>query len=244
MDLSYNPYDFANPVSDPGLLVGREKEMEEIKYYLDNAKVAPHPINIALLGTRASGKTSILNITEYESKKRGFCTVRINLDEGDTRTELAFFSKLFGSILSQACRSGAFEGINGKTYDTYLNLIYAYDIPDDKTFCPFVFPIQFAKAMSIGNTDIQVPDYIFMDDLIQIYKELKKPIVLLFDEGDVLTNSRVLLQKLRNIFMNITGYMLVMTGTLDLFPLMNEVFSPIGRRFKKINVGECDTPVP
>ena len=62
MDLSYNPYDFANPVSDPGLLVGREKEMEEIKYYLDNAKVAPRPINIALLGTRASGKTSILNI--------------------------------------------------------------------------------------------------------------------------------------------------------------------------------------
>ena len=38
--------------------------------------------------------------------------------------------------------------------------------------------------------------------------------------------------------MNITGYMLVMTGTLDLFPLMNEVFSPVGRQFKKINVGE------
>ena len=31
---SYNPYDFANPVSDTSLLVGREKEMDEIKYYL------------------------------------------------------------------------------------------------------------------------------------------------------------------------------------------------------------------
>ena len=37
MDLKYNPYDFANPVSDISLLVGREKEMDEIKYYLDEA---------------------------------------------------------------------------------------------------------------------------------------------------------------------------------------------------------------
>jgi hypothetical protein len=35
MDLSnfYNPYDFSNPVSEASLLVGREKEMDEIKYY-------------------------------------------------------------------------------------------------------------------------------------------------------------------------------------------------------------------
>ncbi len=74
MDLSetFNPYDFANPVAEANLLVGREKEMDEIKYYLDNTKSAPRPINIALLGPRASGKTSILNITELEAKARGF----------------------------------------------------------------------------------------------------------------------------------------------------------------------------
>ena len=71
MDLSnfYNPYDFANPVADTMLLVGRESEMDQIKYYLDYAKNAPRPINIALLGQRASGKTSILNITRERSKK-------------------------------------------------------------------------------------------------------------------------------------------------------------------------------
>lgn len=143
MDLSktYNPYDFANPVSEASLLVGRDKEMEEIKYYLDNAKTAPRPINIALLGQRASGKTSILNITELEAKARGFCTVRINFDEDDARTQLAFFYKLFDTTFTEACQSGAFGGIDGKTYDTYLDAVNAYTVPGDKTFCPFSFPI-------------------------------------------------------------------------------------------------------
>lgn len=36
--------------------------------------------------------------------------------------------------------------------------------------------------------------------------------------------------------MNTPGFMLVITGTPDMFPLMDEVFSPIVRQFKKINV--------
>ena len=238
MNLAYNPFDFANPISNVNLLVGRMKEMEEIIYYLDNAINAPRPINIALLGRRASGKTSILNVTEFEAKKRGFCTVRINLDEDDAKNQLTFFSKLFDSILTRACESGAYEGKGGKTYDTYLDIINAYIIPDDKTFCPFVFPIQYAKAMGRGNVNAPISDNNFMDDLIKIHEELKIPILLLFDEGNVLANNSVLLQKLRNIFMNVLGYMLVMTGTPDLFPVMDEIFSPIVRQFKKINVSE------
>jgi hypothetical protein len=38
--------------------------------------------------------------------------------------------------------------------------------------------------------------------------------------------------------MNTPGFMLVLTGTSDLFPVMDEVFSPIIRQFKKINVRE------
>src|SRR2546421_10489274 len=125
MDLSktYNPYDFANPVSDASLLVGRAKEMDEMTYYLDNAKTAPRPINIALLGQRASGKTSILNITELEAKMRGFCTVRVNLDEDDVKTSFAFFYKLFDSILTEAFLKSAFGGINSETYDTYIDIV-------------------------------------------------------------------------------------------------------------------------
>src|SRR6266496_1823179 len=235
---TYNPYDFAHPVSEASLLVGREKEMDEIKYYLDNATAAPRPINIALLGPRASGKTSILNITQLEAKSRGFCTVRINFDEDDAKTQLAFFYKLFDSIFTEACQNGAFGGIDGKTYDTYLDVVNAYTVPDDKTFCPFLFPVKYAKAMSSGNVNAHVTDSNFRGDLIVMHTELKVPILLLFDEGNVLVQNRVLLEKLRNVFMNTPGFMLVITGTPDFFPVMDDVFSPIVRQFKKINVGE------
>jgi len=163
MDLTklHNPYDFANPVSDVDLFIGRKNEMEEIRYYLDHAKSAPRPINIALLGPRASGKTSILNMTEIEARQRDFCSIRIDLDEGDAQTPLNFFYKLFDGILSQACECGAFGGKEGKTYDTYLDAVSAYLVPEDKTFCPFIFPLQFAKAMSSQNLNAQISDYNF-----------------------------------------------------------------------------------
>ncbi|MEK7281583.1 MAG: ATP-binding protein [Chloroflexota bacterium] len=133
MDLtkSYNPYDHANPVSDEILFVGRKKELEDIRFHLDHAKMAPRPINIALLGPRASGKTSLLNMTEIEAKKRGFCAVRIDLDEDDARSQLVFFYKLFDGIFSEACELGAFGGKGGKTYDTYLDIVNGYNLPED-----------------------------------------------------------------------------------------------------------------
>ena len=239
MDLSKlnNPYDFANPVSDVDLFVGRKDELEEIKYYLNHAKTAPRPINIALLGKRASGKTSLLNMCEIEAKKRGFCTVRIDLDEDDAKTQLVFFYKIFDGIFSSVCESGKFEGKVGKTYDTYLDIVYTYKIPEDKTFCPFLFPLQYAKAMGSGNINVPLSDHSYKNDLIKLQSEINCPIVLLFDECNVLANSRVHLEKIRNIFMNTPGYMLVFTGTPDIFPVMDDVFSPIVRQFKKINVG-------
>jgi Cdc6-like AAA superfamily ATPase len=63
MDFSklHNPFDFANPVIDPKLFAGRKNELEDIEYYLNHAKSAPRAINLALIGDRASGKTSLLN---------------------------------------------------------------------------------------------------------------------------------------------------------------------------------------
>ena len=233
---TYNPYDFANPVNDSDLFIGREKEMEEIRYYLNHAKDSPRPINLAILGHRASGKTSVLNMCEEEAKNRGFCTVRIDLDESDADTQLGFFSKIFDGAFSSACDFNAFGGKNGKTYDTYLDMVNSYLVPDDKTWCPFLFPIQLAKAMGSGNCSVPLSDYNFKRDIAKIQAEINIPIIVLFDECNVLSKNRVLLEKLRNIFMNTQGYMLIFTGTPDLFPAIDEIFSPIIRQFKKINI--------
>jgi hypothetical protein len=231
----HNPFDFANPVIDPKLFAGRNSELEEIEYYLNHALSAPRAINLALIGDRASGKTSLLNMIDAGARQRGFCTVRIDLDESDIETQLVFFLKLFDGTLTAACKEGAFGGIHGKTYDAYRSMIDAFDIPDDRTFCPFVFPIQYAKAMNKGNNSVPVSNA-YKDDISLIQIELNRPIAILVDECDVLTHSRVHLEKLRNIFMNISGFFLVFTGTGAFFPLINDVFSPIIRQFKKITV--------
>src|SRR5258706_7337183 len=95
---TYNPYDFAYPVRDRKLFAGRSQEIADITYYLDQAKYSPNPMSIAILGPRASGKTSLLNMTELEARTREFCTARINLDESDGKSQLAFFQKLFDGI--------------------------------------------------------------------------------------------------------------------------------------------------
>jgi len=239
MDLSSlrNPYDFANPVADLDLFIGRTAEMDEIRYYLDQATKAARPINLALIGPRASGKTSVLNMIHHEAEKRGFCVVRLNLDEADAQTQLAFFYKIFDSMLTTACECGAFGGLNGRTYGAYRDMVDAHEITEEKEFRTFVFPMQYARAMGKGNPEAPLSDAAFGRDISIIGKELNRPFALLFDEGDVLAKSRVHLEKLRNIFMNVPGFMLVLTGTPALFPLMDDVFSPIVRQFKKIGVG-------
>jgi hypothetical protein len=232
----YNPYDFANPISREDLFVGREKELIDIKYYLDQAKNAPKAINLAFLGDRASGKTSLLNITEIIAKRKGFCSARINLDESDARNQLDFFMRIFDNLTSSIADMNAFGGLNGKTYYTFRDMVDSFEIPEKKTFCPFLFPIQYAKAKSKNNFSAQVSDISFKRDLETISEEIKKPIILLFDECDVLEKCRIHLQKLRNIFMSLSGYLLVFSGTNNLFPIMDEVFSPIIRQFKKIPV--------
>lgn len=237
--INENPYDFANPVHDITLLAGRNAELEDIKYYLSHAKTAYQPISIALIGNRASGKTSLLNICELEAKKRDLITVRLDMDEGDTISQMNFFNKLFDCIFSTLCEHNHFGGTIGKTYDMYLDIINAYKIPqttDEKTLMPFLFPLQYAKAMLAGNNNVQLLDHNFRKDLYLFNEICKKTIVLLFDECDVFSSNKIILEKLRNIFMNQKGYMLVFTGTNNLFPILDDVFSPIIRQFKKINI--------
>jgi hypothetical protein len=91
--LPYNPYDFANPVTDERFFAGRNEVLEDIEYYLNHAANAPQAINLALTGERASGKTSLLNMIEVKANAKNIIPVRINLDEGDAVSPLRFFTK-------------------------------------------------------------------------------------------------------------------------------------------------------
>ncbi|KGE00976.1 hypothetical protein [Rhizobium sp. YS-1r] len=231
-----NPYDFANPVSEERSFYGRSTETADVIYYLNHAKNTQKPIHIALVGARASGKTSFLNMAEIEARRRDFCCVRINLNEGDVQTDLNFFRKLFNAIVMAAFSAGAYGGRKGKTFFSYLDL-YARGEVEDIEQIPFMCAILIARAVKGGNVNFNVPDETLSEDLTAIYAEIKKPILILVDECNVLRENRIILEKLRNIFMNMSGYMLMFAATEDFFPVMDEVFSPIMRQFKRIDIG-------
>lgn len=239
-----NPYNFANPVQARSRLVGRDKELRDIEYYLDQAKGNPFPTNLALIGARASGKTSLLNVIEREAKARGMCPVRVNLNEDDARSTLTFVYKLFDGIFRTLLEyptgddpdEVCFGGATGRTAETYDDMVLTFEVPDVRTFCPFSFPMHFAKAMSKGRSDAPVSDQALERDLRKLQEEVRETIVILIDECNVLSRERALLQMLRNTFMNLPGYMLIFSGTPDLFPVMDDVFSPIVRQFKKVGV--------
>ncbi len=231
----HNPYDFANPVSDERLFFGRKTEIADVIYYLNHAKGTNKPIHLAFVGARASGKTSFLNMAEVEAKRRDFCVVRINLNEGDVQNDLDFFRKLFHSVVMAAFNHGAFGGRASPTYFSYLELTATGEITD-KEQMPLVFAILLGRALK-ANKNINAPDDILAEDLSAISTEIRMPILILIDECNVLRANRVILEKLRNIFMNMSGYMLALAATPDFFPIMDEIFSPIIRQFKRIDIG-------
>lgn len=226
----WNPYDFANPVDDRTLFAGRETELKDIRYYLRLAGRAPRPINLVLAGPRSAGKTSLLNRIAHESQDLGFCVARIDLNEGDI-DPFSLFYKVYDATLFAAASKGAFAGLSGATYESYRRAIDSGDLSTNAS--ELLFPAHYAAA-SRANRGLSEPT--LKADLLKISKELNAPCVLLFDECDVLGKSRIELELLRNVFMNTPGYMLVFAGTPNLFPVMEDVFSPIVRQFKKIPV--------
>jgi len=227
----YNPYDFANPVGDKKLFAGRDGEIRDIKYYLKLAARAPRPINIVLTGPRSAGKTSLLNWIQFEAEARDFSVARVDLNESDA-DPFSLFYKIYDAVLFSAVRKGAFAGLDGPIYQNYRETM-DNDTAQAFTLGGLLFPRHFASASQSRRA---LSESILRADLRCISEEMSAPCVLLFDECDVLGQSRIELEQLRNVFMNTPGYMLVFAGTPQLFPVMEDVFSPIVRQFKKIPV--------
>jgi tetratricopeptide (TPR) repeat protein len=115
----------------------------------------------------------------------------------------------------------------------YRAIIDGLDLGADNPAFPLRFPAHYAASVQGGR---QISEVKLARDLVTVFRATGTPFVLLFDECNVLAQNRVTLEMLRNVFMSTPGYLLVLTGTPAMFPLFDEVFSPIIRQFKKIPV--------
>jgi tetratricopeptide (TPR) repeat protein len=238
-----NPYRFNAPIRHRDALIGRLAQLHDVEYYLDDARGNESPVSLAILGERNAGKTSFLNVIEDESEHRSYLTVRLNLTEDDTTSAAVFVERLIGTLLRKLLhgRDAAGEflftgGPDGRAAE--ILEIYAAGSVASTSFDEFPFRMPRIIARNKGtNTALVVAEDILLDDLQRVQDIADCPVVILIDEGDVLTRNRALLQLLRNLMMNLKHYVLVLTGTPALFEVVDAIFSPIARQFKKISIG-------
>lgn len=232
-----NPYDFARPVRDPNLFAGRQKELDEINYYLELSR-SERPVfhNLALIGPRAVGKTSLLNMIEHMAEEKGMLAVKVSLNEEIATNEVLLFKEIIDGLVTKGAEKGMYGGIDDKIYRSFRKALDLFDI---NAQIPLLFGTAYIGFKKGQNTGLS--QQVLLHDLSMIRQEAKSKsfptLALLFDECDLLSWNKALLQKLRNVFSDLDGYVLVFCGTEKMFPEMSEVFSPIPRLFKRIDVG-------
>jgi len=231
-DIVKNPYDFINPVKDPKRFAGRKKELEEIKYYLQLSKSdEPKYIHMALVGPRSVGKTSLLNMVEHTAEELGLLAVKITLNKEMAENDVFFFKEVIDGIVTKGEEKGIYS-------DFYMKLRRILDILDLNVEVPLFFGTAYVGFKKGINTNVS--QSVLIHDFKELYKRARgsgiPTIVLLFDECDLLSGNEVLLQKIRNVFMEVEGYILVFSGTEKMFPALSKTFSPIPRFFKRINI--------
>ena len=75
-----NPYNFTRPVQEYAFLGGRDKELNEVKYYINLNRNGGN-FHLALQGNRASGKTSLLNVVQNLFRgEKDILLVRVDLN--------------------------------------------------------------------------------------------------------------------------------------------------------------------
>jgi tetratricopeptide (TPR) repeat protein len=234
----HNPYDFMGPVRDPMLFAGRHGELEEIEYYLKLAKdERPKYVHLALVGPRSAGKTSFLNIIERMAKDSGYLAVKIPLDRETVQNHVSFFKEVFDGMITKGAEKGLYGGMTGAVYRAYRKVVDMLDV-EAETKIPLLHGsayIGFKKKRNRG-----IAQKVLVHDLQDIHKEARKrrirAIVLLFDECDLLARNKVLLQKIRNAFVEVEGYVLVLSGTENLWSSLSEVRASVPATFKRIDV--------
>jgi hypothetical protein len=244
-----NPYNFTRPVQEYAFLGGRDRELNEVKYYINLNRNGSN-FHLALQGNRASGKTSLLNVVQNLFRgEKDILLVRVDLNVDLVTSEYLFYREIFSTIIGEGLKRGIYvwpsklelPGRPKKFLYDHNELLYFYEIRKDGTIDEkLLFPDSYVNAAKQNQLNLPIPQRVAIEGFRTLFNGFSqrgvRVIVLLLDECDLLSKNTALIQKQRNIIDSLAGYMYILSGTDRMFPEMDKVFSPFRRQFITIRV--------
>ncbi|WP_336358240.1 tetratricopeptide repeat protein [Haloarcula sp. CGMCC 1.6347] len=183
-----------------------------------------------------------MNLTKQFADNLDFLTVKMPLNEDIVSNDIGFFSEMIDSIMTNGANRGMYGGRTGEIYQKFRDVLDSVDFE-----ARYDIPLGFGSAYvgaQMQDTQETVTQRVLKEDLKELHQEASEAgmstIVILLDECDLLAENTALLQKLRNIFTDIDGYILVLSGTEDMFPDLSDTFSPLPRSFVNIQVDDFE----
>ncbi len=234
-----NPYEYQGRIKRPELFVDRVNELHD-------ARVACEQIargrtgGVLVIGGKGAGKTSFLEALHRELDARRVANTVLPLDE--TMVVPGKEAKLFKTLLSELTTAAQESGLLEVGFGSKLKSFLGGLLPIDQLGVDVPgLSILVKAAKEEDYTDF---GYIMLRDGLRDYKKLigagqgsGKGAILLLDEGDGLLLNRTLLQLFRNVLQDMEGIGLVVAGTSRLQEKVSEIFSPISRFFRPIELG-------
>lgn len=224
MSPSANPYKHNAPIKNKEYFFGRNDIIENIEYDIKQSTTsAPQFVNIGITGKEGVGKTSLSYIIEGIAEENNISTVRIDLDEGLVDTASQIFQRIYQECSEEVggdIEEGYINAISGKLKEVEINA-------------------KFLRILFSDNESTDLPESIVQKAFRNIYDDLDSPAILItLDNAQYLSENSVALQKLKNVFSDLAGYILCLSGTEETFDKITSAFSPVARMFNKYEIGK------
>ncbi len=222
-----NPFTPGHTV-DPQFFAGRKKEIDKFKMFLKNT-CQGNPMNMAILGERGIGKSSLLRMCENLARTQRCIVVRVDLDAA-----IPTINDLIVTILQAIKQEGEAYSKVFKASEKAKRFFDTYKI--SAGIMGVSLGLDRHKQASSHEVRLE------LQKVWRIVKEYVPAIVIMLDEAEQLERIEGSLQFLRNTFSRLAeekvNFMLLLSGKLSLFPKIKEIHSPLARFFNPISLSE------
>jgi hypothetical protein len=224
-----NPFTPGHTV-DPQFFAGRKKEIEKFKMFLKNT-CQSNPMNMAILGERGIGKSSLLRRCENLARTERCIVIRVDLD-----ATISTINDLVITILQEIKQEGGAYSKVFKASEKARRFFDTYNISAGI--------MGVSLSLDRHKQTFSHEARLELKKVWNIIKEYVPAIVIMLDEAEQLERIEGSLQFLRNTFSRIAeekmNFMLLLSGKLSLFRKIKEIHSPLARFFNPISLSELN----